>query len=223
VTAGPCCGASLISAVSPISAARSAPGLPCGARPGSPASTAPMSVAADRRFRKAAFTPATSRGPSISAASSIWCKASKWPSICRSGAARGFVETLTCHGDLVLLSAQPPGQGGEHHVNDQPYDYWRVRFAAQGYMLTDWLPRQPAELPQVHYWYHCNLFLFGSVERLASLPGTMQCAVQPEGEPVADLSPPSFRLRKRLLQRVRSPIRNRLSRALSRLRGGGSA
>jgi hypothetical protein len=138
-------------------------------------------------------------------------------------AARGFVETLTRHGELVLFSAAPPGQGGEHHVNEQPYEYWRALFAAQGYALIDWLRPQLASAPQVQYWYRYNLFLFATAERLKSLPETLRRAVQAEGEPVADLSPLSFRLRKRLLRRVPSPLQDRLSRALSRLRGRGSA
>ena len=32
----------------------------------------------------------------------------------------------------VLFTAAPPGQGGLHHVNEQPPVYWRERFAAMG-------------------------------------------------------------------------------------------
>lgn len=138
-------------------------------------------------------------------------------------AARGFVETLTRHGDLVLFSAAPPGQGGEHHVNEQPYEYWRALFAARGYRLVDWLRPHLAGLPQVQYWYRYNLFLFATAERLAGLPDAMRRAVLPESAPVPDLSPASFRLRKRLLRRLPSPVQDRLSRALSRLRVRRSA
>jgi SAM-dependent methyltransferase len=37
-----------------------------------------------------------------------------------------FVETLTTHAPLILFSAAVPGQGGEHHVNEQPPEYWRA-------------------------------------------------------------------------------------------------
>jgi hypothetical protein len=89
--------------------------------------------------------------------------------------------------------------------------------------LIDWLRPHLADVPQVRWRYRYCLFLFAMAERLANLPEAMQRAVQPEGEPVADLSPSSFRLRKRLLQRVPRPIQDRLSRALSRLHGRGSA
>jgi SAM-dependent methyltransferase len=35
-----------------------------------------------------------------------------------------FVETLTKHGDLVVMSAAQPGQGGAGHFNEQPPSYW---------------------------------------------------------------------------------------------------
>ena len=33
--------------------------------------------------------------------------------------------------DRVLLTAAPPGQGGNHHVNEQPQSYWIERFEAR--------------------------------------------------------------------------------------------
>jgi len=35
----------------------------------------------------------------------------------------------------VLLTAAPPGQGGTHHVNEQPPAYWQGLFAARGFRL----------------------------------------------------------------------------------------
>jgi hypothetical protein len=135
-------------------------------------------------------------------------------------AARGFVETLTRHGDLVLFSAAPPGQGGEHHVNEQPYAYWRALFAERGYVLLDWVRPRLASLDEVQYWYRYNLFLFATPARLASLPEKFRRAALPAGAPVPDVSPASFRLRKQLLRRLPAPMQDRLSRALSRLRQG---
>src|SRR6266704_548856 len=44
-----------------------------------------------------------------------------------------LVENLVKHGSVILFSAAPPGKGGEHHVNEQPYEYWRELFARKGY------------------------------------------------------------------------------------------
>ena len=38
-----------------------------------------------------------------------------------AAAADTLVSTLTRHGDIVLFSAARPGQGGESHLNEQPY------------------------------------------------------------------------------------------------------
>jgi len=35
----------------------------------------------------------------------------------------------------VLLTAAPPGQGGHHHVNEQPPAYWIAKMANRGYAL----------------------------------------------------------------------------------------
>lgn len=35
-------------------------------------------------------------------------------------------------GSLLVFSAAPPGQAGEHHVNCQPAQYWRSLFHARG-------------------------------------------------------------------------------------------
>jgi len=37
------------------------------------------------------------------------------------------------HADRVLFTAAPPGQGGLHHVNEQPPEYWQQKFADLGF------------------------------------------------------------------------------------------
>ena len=34
-----------------------------------------------------------------------------------------LIESLVRHGDLILFSAAPKGQGGDHHINEQDYEY----------------------------------------------------------------------------------------------------
>ena len=36
----------------------------------------------------------------------------------------------------LMLTAAPPGHGGVGHVNEQPWDYWRVLFEQQGYVVA---------------------------------------------------------------------------------------
>ena len=37
---------------------------------------------------------------------------------------------------VVMITHAVPGQGGYHHVNEQPEHYWHERFAEQGYALS---------------------------------------------------------------------------------------
>ena len=39
-----------------------------------------------------------------------------------------FVDNLVAHGDIIMFSAAVPGQGGEFHVNEQPYEYWHASY-----------------------------------------------------------------------------------------------
>jgi hypothetical protein len=133
-------------------------------------------------------------------------------------AADAFVATLVRHSDIVLFSAAPPGQGGEHHINEQDYDYWRTRFAAHGYRIFDWLRPQIAGSLEVQYWYRYNLFLFVAEERTASLPGAISTSQVWPSQPIVDLSPLSFRLRKRLVRALPLSLQTKISRALSRMR-----
>lgn len=46
-----------------------------------------------------------------------------------------FVDTLVRHGDRVVFSAAPPGQGGDGHFNEQPAAYWIGMMDARGYQF----------------------------------------------------------------------------------------
>lgn len=45
-----------------------------------------------------------------------------------------FLKNLGRLGDLLILSAAPPNQGGHHHVNEQPKRYWVNRLAELGFV-----------------------------------------------------------------------------------------
>lgn len=76
--------------------------------------------------------------------------------------AEQFVETLTSHGDVILFSAAVPHQGGEHHVNEQPPEYWRRKFAAHGFVAFDWLRPRLAARTEVKPWYRFNSILYAN-------------------------------------------------------------
>src|SRR5688572_31594741 len=80
-----------------------------------------------------------------------------------------FVDNLVKHGDVVLFSAAVPHQGGEHHVNEQPPEYWRKKFAERGYAVYDWLRPLLAEQRMVKPWYRFNSFIYATETGAARL------------------------------------------------------
>ncbi len=73
-----------------------------------------------------------------------------------------FVDNLVRHGDVILFSAAVPHQGGEHHVNEQPPEYWRRRFGARGYMAFDFVRPRLQGQSEVMPWYRFNSYLYAN-------------------------------------------------------------
>lgn len=44
-----------------------------------------------------------------------------------------YLNNLCALGDTIIMTAAIPGQGGEHHVNEQPAEYWINKFKERGY------------------------------------------------------------------------------------------
>ena len=122
-----------------------------------------------------------------------------------------LVDNLTRHGDCVLFSAAVPGQGGEYHVNEQPYTYWRDLFAAHGYRLFDGLRPQLREHLEIESWYRYNLLLFVHDSRIPQLPPAMAATRIADTAPIPDVAPLSNRLRRALLRQLPPTLLTRLA------------
>lgn len=48
-----------------------------------------------------------------------------------------LVESLAKAADTIVFTAATPGQGGHHHVNEQPREYWIAKFEAVGFEYRD--------------------------------------------------------------------------------------
>lgn len=94
-----------------------------------------------------------------------------------------FIDTLTGHGDVILFSAAAPGQGGEHHVNEQRPEYWRRKFAARGFDAFDWLRPLLADCADVQPWYKYNSVIY------ANAKGQQRLAAEPLAARIADHRP----------------------------------
>ncbi|MGA8277472.1 MAG: methyltransferase domain-containing protein [Rhodanobacteraceae bacterium] len=139
----------------------------------------------------------------------------------RAGAADGFVENIVQHSrGLVLFSAAPPGQGGEFHVNEQPYDYWRRKFAARGFAAFDWVRPLIADDRRISFWYRYNTLLYVHEDKIGSLPERVRMT-RVDSTGVADITPAWFRLRKLLVRHLPHAAQHALARSkahLSRVR-----
>ena len=134
-----------------------------------------------------------------------------------AAAAGTFVDNLVRHASgLILFSAAPPGQGGEFHVNEQPYDYWRQKFADRGYIVCDCLRPLLAGNQQVSFWYRYNTLLYVHQARLAAVHRDVRATVIPDDAPIRDVSPGMFQLRKALVRRLPSSAREWLARSKAR-------
>ena len=98
--------------------------------------------------------------------------------------ASGFVDNLVRHGDVILFSAAVPHQGGEHHVNEQPPEYWRKLFAERGYQVFDWLRPRLADRREVKPWYRFNSFIYANAAGRKRLSKSILSATVPDGQPL---------------------------------------
>jgi SAM-dependent methyltransferase len=129
-----------------------------------------------------------------------------------------FVSNLVRHaGRFILFSAAVPGQGGEYHVNEQPYDFWRKRFAESGFTAYDFVRPRIAADNRISFWYRYNIILFVRSELIPDLKPGVAATRIPDNEPVADVSSGWFRLRKSIVRSLSAKNRDRLARLKARV------
>ena len=133
------------------------------------------------------------------------------------GRSETLIDNLVAHGAMVAFSAAPPGQGGEHHVNERPYEFWRRLFRRRGYLACDWIRPLLRDLPDVEPWYRYNLLLFVRDDLQRALPPQLAACRIPDGEPVPDVSPIAYRTRKRLLALLPVPLVTRMAAVKHRI------
>lgn len=67
---------------------------------------------------------------------------------------------LASKGDVLLVSAAIPLQGGQHHVNERWPEYWVRRFAALGFEAFDGVRLALWNHAGVEHWYRQNMILY---------------------------------------------------------------
>jgi SAM-dependent methyltransferase len=126
--------------------------------------------------------------------------------------ATSFVADLVAHASAVLFSAATPGQGGEHHLNERPVEYWQSLFLRHDYLALDCLRPLLAGERKIPAWYRYNLILYVHREKMNQVaPFARQFQVR-EGEPAPDTSPLPYRLRKQVVRLLPRSVCDRLAR-----------
>jgi SAM-dependent methyltransferase len=128
-------------------------------------------------------------------------------------ASETLVENLVMHAPIVLFSAAPPGQGGEHHVNERPYGYWRGLFARHGFELFDFVRPLIAHRADVEPWYRYNILLFARADLGGELDAAIAATHVPATRPVPDNAPFAWRMRRRALSWLPVPAVSALASA----------
>ena len=126
-------------------------------------------------------------------------------------AAAGFVDSLCAASDIVLFSAAAPGQGGENHINEQPYAYWQGHFERNGYAMYDAVRDGVLDDTTVMPWYRFNTFLY--VKRGAHPEVHLALSEQriEAGQKPADKSPALYQLRKLCIRAMPVPVRTQIA------------
>lgn len=70
-----------------------------------------------------------------------------------------FIKSLTKHADVIIFSAAIPNQGGQNHLNEQPFEYWRRKFQEYGFLFYDVFRPKFWNEEAVAWWYRQNMFL----------------------------------------------------------------
>ncbi len=128
-----------------------------------------------------------------------------------AAAAAQFVKSLCGSSNIVLFSAAPPGQGGENHINEQPYEYWQALFERNDYQMYDPVRDRIADKKSVMPWYRFNTFLY--VNRTCLPEVHLQLSefrINP-GQIPKDKSPISYKTRKILTNAMPVKIRTQIA------------
>lgn len=126
-------------------------------------------------------------------------------------ASETMIDNLVAHAPIVIFSAAPPGQGGENHINEKPYEYWRDLFLKRDYFLFDFIRPAIKNQPSIESWYRYNILAFVKRDEIARLPRFVTETFVAPDTPVKDVSPLLYRMRRKLLSLLPPPAVTRLA------------
>lgn len=73
-----------------------------------------------------------------------------------------YVNSICASASNIVITAAPPGQGGTHHVNEQPNEYWIDKFERRGFSYRENANKELAAQFEVSNstWVEENLLIF---------------------------------------------------------------
>ncbi len=122
-----------------------------------------------------------------------------------------LVAALCRHADIVLFSAAAPGQGGENHINEKPYAYWRDLFADLGYQMYDPLRGALVGKTQVLPWYRFNTFVYVNNNALPETHAVLSIYKVAQSMRPIDVSPHWYQARKAVIRLLPVQLRTGLA------------
>jgi len=126
-------------------------------------------------------------------------------------AADQFIDNLVRHGKLIMFSAAIPGQGGSQHINEQPWEYWRRKFAACDYEVFDFLRPLIKDDGNLAFWYRHNILLYAHRSIIPSLPVAI-LATRVSSQPIRSYLPYWARLATLVVRPLPTSVVDRLAR-----------
>lgn len=106
-----------------------------------------------------------------------------------------LLKNLTNHSNIILFSSATPGQGGEHHINERPLEYWAAKFKVEGYDAFDYPRLVTKHIKSIEPWYRYNTLLFANSNGKSLLSQSVsQTAIQ-DIQHIPQYSPILWRLR----------------------------
>lgn len=130
--------------------------------------------------------------------------------------AKTFIASLVNHSKIVLFSAAPKGQGGDQHINEQNYEYWRKIFSEHSYMPIDFIRPIIKNNKEIEPWYRYNSILYVSSTTIERLPIHIQHFLVTENKPIKDVSPLVYKLRKFIIKHLPAATMTQLAKIKER-------
>jgi SAM-dependent methyltransferase len=127
--------------------------------------------------------------------------------------ADALLDNLVRHGNLIMFSAAIPGQGGEFHVNERPYEYWREKFGVRGFQLFDAIRGCVAAETDIEPWYRYNAFVYANEQGAARLSQAALTTRLSSGSTIRNMAPVGWRVRCAAISLLPAFVVNAAARA----------